>query len=173
MLKPPILNKIDLTGWLVNGGLNPLIRDYDTLVRVANDEPDCGFGWPSLAEAMRHICIELNVTCWPWEKIHGTLSEFERRELFRQFLAKRDTPGWKHGKELLPGIWTTAQFIAKHGGKNAAAQCHDFADLLACLNLDQSVNNFNPWNVANQFKGFNRTGYINAENPNNWRDAFT
>jgi hypothetical protein len=145
---------IEGISWRCNGGINPLILNYEQLAAIAGDE---------LHEALRWALITVESRGDKTAAI-GTpamlLAEYRRCE-------RR----W-HGPDYLPGICTVAQFIARHGGTDSRAKCTCLADLLRCFELCGSYNHFDADVAKAAFQTFHALAYCNANNPNNGRDAF-
>ena len=94
----------------------------------------------------------------------------EPKDLFLTYRTSLSRYGKPDG--YLPGIHTTAQFIAKHGGTDSRARCACLDDLLCCFDLCGSYNGFNAEKAKRAFLAFNKAHYHNANNPNNGKDAF-
>jgi hypothetical protein len=165
----------ELTTWKCNGGISPMIRNWETLARVAGAE---------LPEAIRWMAIELHTYKLPglpaslalvMEK-GGTWgpSPEEMRLTAHAFFSDRATSiWWKHAPLLSnPDIYTTAQFLAKHGGTNSRAQCADLADLCRCYEIQGSYNDLDAHVLIAELKKFNKARFYQVHNPNTGKDAF-
>jgi hypothetical protein len=140
--------------WRCNGGINPLIRTFEQFTQVAGSE---------LHEALRWALIGVQSRGVP-ETAIGTPAM-----LFAAY-RKLDKPAHQ---ELLPGISSPGQYLAKHGNLQCRAQCADLEDLLQCFRLVGSYNGWEHDKGIAAFRVFHAYRYLNADNPNNGGDAFT
>lgn len=162
----PRTGNVEIGSWLCNGSINPLIRDYRKLEQHAKED---------LNKALWYCAIELEV--YFHEKAHSqeeiaAMSPQLKAGLFYHWYQVKHAPSWKRRPQIVPGIFTPAQFLAKHGNLDCRAKCDDFSDLCAALNLVQSFNEFNAPAVAREFDRFNLSRYFLQDNPNTGRDAW-
>jgi len=156
---------IEIQGWLCNGSINPLIRDFLTLAQIAGDE---------LEKALWYCAIELEVHGKEKEISQEEIARFtpeQRMALFYRWYNWKNRPRWKHN-EILPGIWTTAQLLARHGSLDCRSRCADLRDLTTAIRLTESYNEFEPLSVALAFEEFNLARFFNNNNPNTGQDCF-
>lgn len=146
--------------WRCNGGINPLIRTEEELADCCETEAE-------FKEAIRwmKIHLECHHKVTSGELMLATPAEICKR--YRESLSMSRRP------EILPGITTAAQLLAKHGNLHCLAECDSIRDLQRCFALMGNVNEFNTSRVSVAFGRFNRVAYYSVDNPNTGRDAFT
>lgn len=157
---------VKIENWRCNGTINPLIREYPQLCKIAG---------PELPEALRWCSIAME--CYYHEG--KSLTPEEAAKLTNQQGAALFYSWYQHshrlinrGPEIMPGIQTTAQLLAKHGNLYCLAECVDCIDLCKAISLTRGYNDFDPQAVSLEFGRFNLARIYPTDNPNAGRDAF-
>ena len=154
------MTKIDIKNWRCNGSINSLIRNFVQLKKITQTEKE-------LNEAIRWMKIELECFFKLKNLSHDdqTIAEI--------YFENKSLPRWKlKGMEILPGLRTVAQVLAKKGNQDCLAKCNDFEDLIYCLELVGDYNEFNSSETIQNLKNFNKKIYYNENNLNNGKDLF-
>lgn len=168
----PKTGPVEFKGWLCNGSIYPLIRDYEQLKAIAGAD---------ISRAICYVSIELACHFHEGESLTpqqcAALSDSQRCALFASWLQHKRQPSWRRLPPILKaGDYeprTTAQLLARHGNLHCQAECCDIQDLCAALRYTQGYNDFDPFLVAMAFERFNVGRYYTNHNPNSGRDCFT
>lgn len=148
--------------WVCNGSINPLLRTVEQLKQAAGE---------NFPEAVRWLSMRLpDDPCAYPSKAH---TDVQLDEIAARGLEVTRTPVWRRdNRAILPGIFTTAQMLAKRGNLDCRALCADIHDLTACFDLMGSYNNFDACAAGAAFHKFNKAQYYGPDNCNTGHDAY-
>jgi len=142
---------------ICNGGINPLIRRPDELIRIAGHEQREQAEWNLKVDAESRQRREL-----------GAENATSARDMTLEEAWKtcQTLPRYGGPKEIMPGLATCAQLLAVHGNTSCRAECQNIDDLIKCVNLLGDYNEHDATLCAGTLRRFNKMAYYGSNNPN-------